>query len=185
MNKSQSVENLAKSLTAFQSEIKSVLKTADNPFFHSKYADLASIIEAVRKPLAKNGLSFSQFPDGDSLTTILLHTSGEWIEASYALNAVGKKPQEVGSAITYARRYALGAVLGIATDEDDDGNAASGNTVAKVQPKNAEIDRQLGFIKDQENPSILAEWRTKISEGKYAEADKKALLSAIDAKLKK
>jgi hypothetical protein len=178
MNKSATIENLAKALTAFQSEVATVSKTADNPFFHSKYADLASIIEAIRKPLAKNGLSFSQFPDGDSLTTILLHTSGEWIEASYTLNAVGKKPQEVGSAITYARRYALGAVLGIATDEDDDGNAASGKEVPVISKK-------LTAIGNMEDKSILAEWRVKIEAGKYAEADKKTMLAAIDAKLKK
>lgn len=129
MNKSESIKNLAAALTKFQKDLDPVKRDAINPFFKSKYADLSSIIEAVREPLASNGLSFSQFPSGDGgLTTILMHESGEWLEETFTLKAVDAKPQSVGSALTYSRRYALGAVLGIATEIDDDGNTAQGAT---------------------------------------------------------
>lgn len=113
-------------LVKFQSAMKAVKKGAINPFFKSKYADLASIVEATREPLAENGLAVAQFPVGENgLTTILCHSSGEFIEETFGMQPVDRKPQSVGSALTYMRRYALGAVLGIATEEDDDGNAAS------------------------------------------------------------
>lgn len=125
MNKSDSIKNIAEALCKFQSEIESISKDAENPFFKSSYASLPAIIEATREPLAKHGLSYAQFPSGDSeLDTILMHTSGEWISASFAMKPVDQKPQSVGSAITYARRYALCAILGLQVD-DDDGNEAS------------------------------------------------------------
>ena len=127
MTKSSEIKQLATALVKFQSAVKAVKKDASNPFFKSKYADLASIIEAIRVPLADNGLSFAQFPAGEGgLTTILMHESGEWIEETFAMKPVDNKPQTMGSAITYMRRYALSAMLGIATEEDDDGNKASG-----------------------------------------------------------
>ena len=127
MNKSESIAKIASALVKFQATVEAVKKDETNPFFKSKYADLSSIIEAIRKPLAENGLAFSQFPTGDGgLTTMLLHESGEWLEETFTLKSVDSKPQSVGSAITYSRRYALGAVLGIATEKDDDANAAQG-----------------------------------------------------------
>ena len=126
MTKSESIKNLATALKLFQGEIKAVKKDAENPFFKSKYADLSSILEAIREPLSKNGLAVAQFPSGENqLITILMHDSGEWIEDSFTMKPVDQKPQSVGSVITYMRRYALGAVLGISTEEDDDGNEAS------------------------------------------------------------
>lgn len=130
MTKSTTIVEIAKALVKFQKAVKPVKKEAENPFFKSKYADLASIIEAIKDPMADNGLSFSQFPTGQNqLTTILMHESGEWLEDTYTVAPVDNRPQSVGSAITYARRYALGAILGIATESDDDGAEASG-TVA-------------------------------------------------------
>lgn len=127
MTRSPEIANLAKALVKFQKEVKPVKKEANNPFFNSKYADLSSIIETIKEPLAKQGLAYTQFPIGEfGVTTILMHESGEWIEETFSLRPVDLKPQSVGSAITYARRYALGAILGIATEEDDDGNKASG-----------------------------------------------------------
>lgn len=141
MIKSPEIKNLATALNKFQAEVEPVKKGASNPFFKSKYADLASIIEAIRKPLSDNGLSFAQFPAGDGgLTSILMHTSGEWIEETYIMKPVDAKPQTAGSAITYMRRYALGAMLGIATEEDDDGNAASGKRAERVGSVKKEID---------------------------------------------
>jgi hypothetical protein len=130
MNKSESIENLAKALSKFQAEVKNPANTANNPFFKSKYAPLNEILNDVRPLLSKYGLSVLQVPGGDGqdvvITTLLLHDSGEWIE-TYPLNMKPAKndPQGIGSCITYGRRYSLAAVLGISSEDDDDGNVAS------------------------------------------------------------
>jgi hypothetical protein len=135
MNKSESIANLAAALCKFQANIGKVKKEATNPFFKSKYASLANILDVIQKPLADAGLSFCQLPDADCLTTILMHDSGEWIEATYCMPVVKTNdPQAMGSAITYARRYALGAALGLNIDEDDDGEKAMARN-AKVEEK--------------------------------------------------
>jgi ERF superfamily len=125
MQQSTEIKNLADALGKFQKDVENVKKDATNPFFKSKYASLENIIDTVRPPLAKHGLSFSQFPDGAGLTTILMHSSGEWIQATSSMAAKDQTPQGQGSAITYLRRYTLSSVLGLATEDDDDGNAAS------------------------------------------------------------
>lgn len=126
---------LAAALVEAQTKFDAIPKTASNPFFKSKYADLATVVAAAQPVLTVTGLAVSQFPtitpNGEpGLTTILLHKSGQYIESTMPLLAAPNKggevtPQEQGSAITYARRYAFMAVLGLVADEDDDGNAAS------------------------------------------------------------
>lgn len=126
MNKSATIGKIAEALVGFQYQVDAVKKDATNPFFHSKYSNLSTIIAAIKKPLFDNELSYAQFPSGEhQMTTILMHKSGEWIEDTFTMKPVDERPQSLGSTITYMRRYALGAVLGIATEEDDDGNAAS------------------------------------------------------------
>ena len=125
MEKSESIKEIAKALLAFQEKGENVKKDGNNPYFKSKYATLENILDTIKPTLAKCGLSFSQFPDGEGLTTILMHTSGEFLKANTKMTLRDQTPQGQGSAITYMRRYALSAVLGIATEEDDDGNAAS------------------------------------------------------------
>src|SRR5690554_57796 len=128
MQKSESIKNLAIALSKFQSEVENPKNTADNPFYHSKYAPLQDVLNTVRPLLSKHGLSIIQSPSGDgqsiSITTMLLHESGEWIEFDpLVLKAEKITPQKTGSAITYGRRYALSAVLGISSEDDDDGNS--------------------------------------------------------------
>lgn len=100
-----------------------------NPYFKSKYADLASCWEACREPLSKNGLSIIQTTDISELNnavvieTTLLHSSGEWVTGSLQMPLIKTDPQGVGSAMTYGRRYGLSAIVGIVSD-DDDGEAA-------------------------------------------------------------
>ena len=94
-----------------------------NPHFKSKYADLAAIFDAARKPLSANGLAIVQTIGDGVLHTRLLHTSGQWIASEHPLPMSGR-PQEIGSALTYARRYSLSALIGIAADEDDDATGA-------------------------------------------------------------
>lgn len=126
MEKSESLKELATALCKFQSEVEKIKKNSENPFFKSKYADLSSILDVIREPLVKNNLSFVQFPSGENgLTTMLMHTSGEYIQECYTMKPAKNDPQGLGSAITYQRRYALGAILGLNIDEDDDGNGAS------------------------------------------------------------
>lgn len=126
MEKSESIKNLATALCEFQGAVEKIKKTETNPFFKSKYASLADILNVIRQPLADNGLSFVQFPKGKyCLDTMLLHTSGEWLSESYEMEPTKHDPQGAGSVITYQRRYALGAILGLNIDVDDDANAAS------------------------------------------------------------
>jgi len=143
MNKSESIQNIAKALVGFQSEVKNPTNTAENPFFKSKYAPLPDILNDVRPLLAKHGLSLLQAPSGDGdkivITTLLMHESGEWIETCpLILKADKATAQGAGSAITYGRRYALSAVLGISSEDDDDGNQATKPTDKKATTATAE-----------------------------------------------
>lgn len=126
MEKSESINEIGGALLAFHKEVSNIAKTSENPFFKSKYADLSSILDAIKEPLQKSGLSFVQFPTGEyGLTTLLIHgESGEWIKGEYSLKPAQETPQGRGSAITYQRRYALCSILGLNT-EDDDGEAAT------------------------------------------------------------
>jgi hypothetical protein len=129
MNTSESIKQIAEALVGFHSEVGKIAKDAKNPFFKSKYASLSGILDAIQEPLVNNGLSLVQFPEGENgLTTRLCHKSGEWMEASYFMKPVKDTPQDRGSAITYQRRYAVGAILSLNIDEDDDANKASGRT---------------------------------------------------------
>ena len=127
MNKSEKISELAKALNKAQGDMSGAKKGAANPFFKSKYSDLNSVIDALRVPFFENGLSYSQFPinDGDrvGVETILMHTSGEWLASKLTFPTAKKDAQSGGSAITYAKRYALQAMAGIPS-EDDDGNGA-------------------------------------------------------------
>lgn len=131
MNKSDSIAALTAALSKAQGEITGAVKDADNPFFKSHYADLQSVWDAIRGPLSKNGLAVMQLPgmEGSAITveTVLSHSSGEWMASTLSMVPVKSDPQGVGSAITYARRYALQSVAGVAP-MDDDGEAAMGRT---------------------------------------------------------
>lgn len=127
MQKSESIKNIGAALLAFQIKADKISKDATNPFFKSKYASLTHILDEISIPLAEAGLSYSQFPSNENgLTTILMHPeSGEWMMSEYTMRPVKDDPQGRGSSITYQRRYAITAILGLNIDEDDDGNAAS------------------------------------------------------------
>jgi len=126
MNKSESITKLAAALGKFHGAMGKVGKDSVNPHFRNKYASLSNIIEAVTPHLNAAGLSIIQMPTTDGLNTMLLHESGEYISSVSAIAAKDPmNPQAVGSAITYARRYALGSVLSLNIDEDDDATAAT------------------------------------------------------------
>ena len=134
MKTSETINELATALSAFQGEVENATKSASNPFFKSKYADLAEVLNTVRPLMGKNGLSLAQFPsfEGNAeqglvlVETVLMHKSGQWLSCITSVPIKGKiDSQVIGSAITYCRRYPAAAILGIA-QEDDDANAASG-----------------------------------------------------------
>jgi hypothetical protein len=141
MNKSESIASLAKALSAAQGKLRKAVKDSTNPHFRSRYADLESVIEAMREPFAAEGLSVVQLTVGAELVTIILHSSGEWIESAVPLLLLKNDMQGVGSALTYARRYGLAAACGI-SQTDDDGNDACGKPAPKVQDINAEMVRR-------------------------------------------
>jgi hypothetical protein len=152
MNKSESIKNIAGALVDFQSSVSKVAKESNNPFFKSKYASLANILDTIQKPLSECGLAISQFPDGNALTTILLHAdSGEWMESSYVMPVAKQNdPQAMGSAMTYARRYALGSILNLNIDDDDDGEKAMGRQIPKkdeLTPKHPSWAKAVDHLK--------------------------------------
>ena len=145
---SPQINELAAALSKAQGAMKGAVKDSSNPHFKSKYADLSSVWDACRKVLAANGLSVIQTPEESErqevrISTTLLHSSGQWITSTYAIPVTKADAQGYGSAITYARRYSLAAMVGVAP-EDDDGNAAS-----KAAPASAVItDAQVSQIID-------------------------------------
>lgn len=147
---SESIGKLTTALQAFQSKCPKIPKSSKNPFLNSRYADLATILDIIKQPLLDAELSVMQMPVGEyGLTTVLSHSSGEWISSSYTMqpleSVIDKKtqekaitPQSLGSVITYQRRYAIGAVLCLNIDDDNDGNPTHGqvdNSTPAAPPK--------------------------------------------------
>src|ERR1700730_6460394 len=130
MKTSESIAKIATAMLEAQKAITFASKDATNPHFKNRYADLPAVVDAVKPALNEAGIAFIQSagPSDDSklhLTTRLIHTSGEWIEGTLVMPLPKQDPQGYGSAMTYARRYALAAITGLYQD-DDDGNAGSG-----------------------------------------------------------
>jgi hypothetical protein len=145
--KSESIKELALALSKAQGLFDHAKKDVSNDFFKKNYADLASVIDAAKKPLSDNGLSIVQLVDTDqdgsvSLETILMHISGEWISGKYPIKPMKPDPQSYGSAITYARRYAFSAITGIAAD-DDDGESASDSGIPPERVKSIGIHADM------------------------------------------
>ena len=171
---SAEIDKIAAALVIAQGCIETVSLNKTNPHFKSKYADLAAIREACRVPLAQNSLAVIQSPATTMgritlangrvvLTTMLLHTSGQWLKSTLELKPErAESPQSVGSAITYARRYSLAAILGIVAEEDDDGNAASLN---RTDGRNA------GAVADSSTPRPT-NYRQKTFESKHSTPEK-------------
>ena len=134
---SENINDLAAALAKAQSEVGTVHKDASNPYFKSTYATLAAVWESVRPVLSKHGLSVVQMPSHDErgyyVETQLMHSSGQWIRSRTYMKPAKDDPQGVGSAITYARRYALQAIAMICPD-DDDGEAAMGRNTPAQKP---------------------------------------------------
>jgi len=137
METSDSIKNIGAALLNFHAEMGVIAKEDTNPFFKNKYASLPVILSAIKEPLQKAGLVFVQFPTGENeMTTTLIHPeSGEFMRGTFKMTPAKNDPQGQGSVITYQRRYALGAILGLNIDEDDDGNSASTPTAKETKGK--------------------------------------------------
>ena len=149
MQTSEAINEIAEALVKAQTIIKAPTKNREvevkmrgGGMYKFKYATLDAVIEHVRKPLTDNDLWFVQTAasrtknNGEGnvavMETMLLHKSGQWICGEQPLQIAGQGNQEIGSAVTYAKRYGLCAMLGLAADEDDDSNAAAGNSVRDI-----------------------------------------------------
>lgn len=149
---------LAKALAKAQSELQDAKKDSENPAFRagrrvSRYASLSAVREAVTATFSRHGLAVTQLnePQGEAgvcVVTMLMHESGQWIRSRLYVPVSKKDAQGFGSALTYARRYALAAIANIASDDDDDANDA-------VQREPASLEKQLASSLD------LVEWKKK------------------------
>ena len=189
VTRSESIAALAAALSKAQGVMEGATKAGLNPHFKSKYADLASVWDACRKPLSDNGLSVVQLPGGDgqtlSVTTILMHESGEWIEGTMTMTPTKNDPQGVGSCLTYARRYALAATVGI-SPEDDDGNAASAKPTAKPVAKPEGYDDKMADLEaaaDLGTDALTTAW--KASSEVFRTATPQAVRTALKARAAK
>lgn len=143
VRRSPSITALASAMVKVQSEIEDPTKNrqADRGRGGTyRYADLPTVLDSVRPVLVKHGLTVMQFPcelgESPALTTLLVHCSGDWLETTMRIRPGDSSPQSVGSALTYARRYALLSLCGVAADDDDDGKAAS-QPSRRQQPEHA------------------------------------------------
>lgn len=187
MEKSESVKELAASMAKAQALIEGAAKDGSNPHFRSKYATLASVVDAVKEPLAKNGLSYTQvLHDAENavkVETIILHQSGEWLSCGALSVPVSKHDaQGFGSALTYARRYSLSAAFGVAP-EDDDGNgaaAAAPKDDGKITPRAGSRERlsKEQIAKVEAIANQMTDWLTSGSVGDAVAVKENAGLDA-------
>ena len=180
MKTSDNIEHLSTALATAQGALKNPPKNKVNPHFKSRYVDLSDGLDTIRECLSKNGLAFIQGTSiSDNmivLNTRITHKSGQWLESDYPVGGLGR-PQEMGSAMTYARRYALFSLVGVAGEDDDDGNAAQAAEAAPVKsvkaaPKQMEpgltpddSEKLMGVIKGAmdfcETAPQLSDWATE------------------------
>lgn len=148
---SEQVNELFAAMAKAQATIQPALKDKANPFFKSRYCDLASVWSACRDSLSSNGICVVQTVDknesGMFLITTLGHMSGQWMRSQMPILLGKMDPQSLGSAITYCRRYSLAAIVGVAPDDDDDGERAQ-QTYRKQEAQNQELPKPLPISKE-------------------------------------
>lgn len=168
MNQTENINELVSALSKAQSKMKPATFNRVNPHFKNRYADFTSCMDACRIPLSDNGLSVLQYcetvSDRLTLVTMLAHISGQWIKSQFPLNPMKMDSQSIGSAMTYAKRYSLSAMLGIVSDEeeDDDGEAAHGrgkpSTQRSAQPvKRLDTDKKISVEQALDIEALLAQ----------------------------
>jgi hypothetical protein len=180
------MKEITKALIKFHMEVGKIRKDADNPFFKSKYASLSNILDVVTPVLVQCDLNIMQMPTGDgNLRTILSHISGEVVECEFNMKITKNDPQSMGSAITYARRYAVGAILNLNIDEDDDANLASTPVVETQELKWLNATDKNGALNDRGKRTAQAivdkrtNWEKIEVEYKVSKTDKKAVMDYV------
>lgn len=185
MKKSDSITELATALNLAQQQMGGAVKDSKNPFFKSSYADLTSVIKAIKEPLNSNGLSYLQFPvtsaggNGVGVETILMHKSGEWISNEYVMPLSKNDAQGAASCITYARRYALQSIVGLPT-ADDDGEAA----MIRKKPEESQKTKDARKVYS-ENKDVIQGFLKSINDEYVADEDKWQLWSSLSDDCKK
>lgn len=187
MKTSDTITKIADALVKAQAAMKPAIKDSRNPHFNSRYADLASVWDAIREPLTSNGLSVIQMVGSNelektTLTTRVTHVSGEWIESTWQIPVGKQDPQGLGSAISYARRYALASAIGVVQD-DDDGNAAMPRQTqqAEYQPRHfslADACEKLESVTTLEE--LETEYKKAYREATMSKASTEALTQVKD-----
>lgn len=193
MQQSEQINELAQALSLAQSEIEGAVKDAKNPFFKSNYADLTSVIDAIKMPLAKYGLSVSQMTDFDEhiefVETQIMHKSGQWLRGRLIIKSKDATPQAQGSGLSYSRRYALMAALNVPA-VDDDGEAAQQRQPAAPttksapqapvqQPPSGAEALRIAIASAVKAKKIKAEYMREFIQTNFGE---KAMLSTLDEK---
>lgn len=178
MQTSENINELATALSKAQGQMGGAIKGADNPFFKSKYADLGSVIAAVKEPMAENGLSYVQFPfalEGTvGVTTRLMHSSGQFMESSFAIPAPKNDPHTYGSLVTYCRRFSLQSILGIPS-EDDDGNAVTQAAKSVITPEQVHSVKAMLELTESDEGKFLKAYDIKSLEQMTADQFKHAI----------
>lgn len=191
------LKNLFTAMAKAQSQIETAIKDKTNPHYKSKYADLGAVWDACRKALTDNGIAVMQWPihseDGKvHLETMLTHSSGEHLSRTFSIPAGKQDAHAYGSSLTYLRRFALSAVVGIVADEDDDGNAAvKGPGIIKAtdgakerldKVQSLKVENLVGTVIDCFSAEQVEEAYAAI-EGAELDADEKTYLwSQLDSK---
>lgn len=184
---SSEIGEIAGALATAQGKMKNAVKDRTNPHFKNTYATLASVRDAVTPALSENGLSVVQLNEPHEerslvvVVTILMHKSGQWIRSRIAMPATKADAQGIGSALTYARRYALSGILNISSEDDDDGEeavAAPPQREAKQKkldqnsnPNKEIVDRFVKQIKEVANLDALALVGVAVREAKLSDND--------------
>ena len=182
MHTSPEIHEIASALSKAQNEMTGAKKDSNNPFFKSKYADLAEVIRAISAPFANNGLSFVQsvkFKNGMvAVKTRIMHNSGQWIESDACeLPPVKQDAQGYGSAITYAKRYSLQALAGIPSVDDDGNEAVKQVAPQETVKKSPAITKKLKAVKTMDE--LVELWKGMTSDQRKAHEDDKNKLKEM------
>jgi len=173
VNHSPTVGALALALSKAQGQVKGAVKDATNPFYKNRYSDLSSVKDACQEALTAFGIAVIQSPSAEgakvSLTTLLLHESGEWVSGTITATGKDESAQSVGSVITYLRRYALASMVGVAP-EDDDGESAQPRGQFKPSPQTAKSHQIVAAVTASEDKAaLLRAQRIKLLIARYGD----------------
>lgn len=186
MEKSESIIEINKALVEFRKNLKQPAKDSTNPFFKSKFTSLDKVIEAIDDAAPKHGLSFIQNPINNEngeigMITMLLHESGEMMKFDPVFMKPEKQtPQAIGSVISYLRRYSISAIFGITSDEDDDGNQATGNNQPKQQYNKQQYNQPKQSKMHEDNKQLPMQDKGKLELTKQKATDLADIINSQD-----